>query len=617
MKAERLTWLLAAAAILIILSAPKAALAKAVDLVVQHTPPDGAFATIQLAIDEAGRRLAVPTTDTLTIRVMADDDPYIGPFTPISDVPIIGERTAGTFIEGGGTLVNLENVTIRNFTFRNATVGISIANCSLIEVKNNVFHLGPGGTALQVQNSPTDVSITNNTFFNNGTAISTDSNILITNNIFSNNTVAISAPQGTLTKLSYSDFFANPTNGVSDLGTGSIPNTLQLDANPRFVDPGTDFHLQPGSPAASSGNPSYPNSFRASTYDMGAYGGPFSDISPATVTGVTATQVTPATINVSWNRTSDRSVTAYRVYYGTSSRNGVTSPYRGTEASEGASPITVLSRTTTNATLSGLPVAAPSIPVAPALTVTPLNQALQLNWNRVTGATGYEIFHSSTEFNATSLPFPPVTIENAEQTSYLLPGLSNGTPHYVAIRAISRNTFFLAVTAVVDRSLAPGAGSANESPYSEEVPLGIGDIAQSGISEVQNVSPEAISPYPNLSKEGCFIATAAYGFYSAPQVQVLREFRDHVLMTNAPGRAFVAWYYRYGPCGAKLINAHPWLKFPVRLALLPLVAGAIFLLHTPLLIKIGTLFLLISIPVFLYLYQRSQRKMLVQSGGSR
>jgi hypothetical protein len=41
----------------------------------------------------------------------------------------------------------------------------------------------------------------------------------------------------------------------------------------------------------------------------------------------------------------------------------------------------------------------------------------------------------------------------------------------------------------------------------------------------------------------CFVATAVYGDINAPQVQVLRGFRDNVLSKNYMGRAFVRFYY--------------------------------------------------------------------------
>lgn len=46
---------------------------------------------------------------------------------------------------------------------------------------------------------------------------------------------------------------------------------------------------------------------------------------------------------------------------------------------------------------------------------------------------------------------------------------------------------------------------------------------------------------------GCYIATAVYGDYDAPQVLTLRRFRDDVLMESVLGRAFVRVYYKLSP----------------------------------------------------------------------
>lgn len=69
----------------------------------------------------------------------------------------------------------------------------------------------------------------------------------------------------------------------------------------------------------------------------------------------------------------------------------------------------------------------------------------------------------------------------------------------------------------------------------------------------------------------CFIATAAYGSYLAPEVAELRRFRDDWLLTNGAGRAFVNWYYRVSPPVAARLSEHEGARVIVRLALSPLV----------------------------------------------
>ena len=63
---------------------------------------------------------------------------------------------------------------------------------------------------------------------------------------------------------------------------------------------------------------------------------------------------------------------------------------------------------------------------------------------------------------------------------------------------------------------------------------------------------------------GCFIATAAYGTPAAEQIDLLREFRDVVLLRSTVGSQFVALYYWLSPPIADFVSGTEFLRTLVR-----------------------------------------------------
>jgi hypothetical protein len=602
MQTKNLAIILAPIILLLSISAPKSLLAATVTLIV---PND--FSTIQAAIDNASS-LASANTGT-TYSVLVEPGTYPGGIVLRSGISIAGRETARTIISGGGTgtAVTANSitgiVTFSNFTIVTAATGIQVTGNSTLKITNNVFTVGTGGTAVQIQGAP-NVSVTNNTFYQNGTAVTRDSDtILIINNIFSNNTTNISQ-NGSLSQSGI-DFncFNPPPSLIEPVGTNSIPNTLVANPEPLFVDPSPairDFHLQQGSPCIDAGsNINGPDSFNGSISDMGAYGGPSSDTIPYPVGIQSASAASASSIALSWTSNNSYLVTnsvqpgVYNIYY---SLNASGAPYQ--------IKLSLVS-TITSTVISGL-TSASTAPTAPVLfPPSPANAGLILTWSSISGATSYNVHYgiASTSEN---------TIDVGNITSFVLSGLTNGQSYKVAVSAITQSIYFIAVTAVDNTGAASSPGVDHESFYSQEASVLLGPVLESGLSNEVSDFPETIAPYPNLPNKGCFIATAAYGFYSAPQVQALREFRDRYLMTNSSGRAFVLWYYQYGPAGAAFLDAHPWLKPAVRIALMPAVGGALFLTRTSLPIKLAVLLFVGSLLGYLW-----HRKKIGHSGGIR
>jgi len=79
---------------------------------------------------------------------------------------------------------------------------------------------------------------------------------------------------------------------------------------------------------------------------------------------------------------------------------------------------------------------------------------------------------------------------------------------------------------------------------------------------------------PGSSCDNCFIATAAFGTEMAGKIDLLRAFRDRLLLTSMPGRKFVELYYRYSPPVARFIGSGEGRRTLVRLLLFPAVGLA-------------------------------------------
>jgi Periplasmic copper-binding protein (NosD) len=551
------------------------------------------FQTIQGAIDYASNFVTANTPTNLTFSILVEPGTYGEAITLRSGVSIVqGRETARTILTGSGstaviTANNLSaEMSFRNFSIINATAGIMVTSYSSnFNITNNVFY-NISGTAVTIKSSPL-TKVTNNTFYRNGTAVDRDSvSDQIVNNIFSSNTVHISGASfpTNQSNITYNDF-DNPTPGLGVItDTHSLPNLTIQNTVPSFADISSvshpDFHLQTVSPCKGIGDPS-----QGTPNDLGAYGGTFTDTIPMQVSNVIATAST-STISLTWNANLSYDITGYRVWFGRTSGG----PYDAA-----GSPINA--PTATAAMLSGLSTTVP-IPAKPVLNpVTVQNESLVVNWDAVAGATGYRVYSDIDDGTST----PPATLKaTVDTTSYPLTGLTNNVKYKIAVSAIAQAIYYVAVTVVnttLTNTTTPGID--HESAYSQEVSVPLGDIQEGVHSDFVIDYPEALVAYPNLqnSHRGCFIATAAYGSYSAPEVQALRSFRDRYLLTNSAGSAFVRWYYEHGPVAAAYLEAHPGYKPMVRTALMPAVGLALFMTGTSMFIKavVALLMLIIAL----------------------
>jgi len=285
----------------------------------------------------------------------------------------------------------------------------------------------------------------------------------------------------------------------------------------------------------------------------------------------------------------------------------------------------------------------PPLPVnpSPAHEATDVSVEMDLDWDDCIGATSYDVYLG------TSSPPPFVTTVSS---SYYDPGtLNEGTTYYWKV--VAKNDYgethgvewSFTTEGIQQYTLTIAAGSGgttNPSPgsYAHDAGTNVSVTAIpnsgyhfSGWSGDASGTTETITITMDSNKSitasfasdspggggggddggdggggGCFIATAAYGSPLHPHIDILRDFRDRYLMTNALGRKFVAMYYKYSPFVAERIAKYKILKVVVRIQLLPLVALSYSTVYFGPIMTAFVFVFIFMLPVFLFPYSRKK-----------
>jgi hypothetical protein len=472
------------------------------------------------------------------------------PDTPVIEIrgPSITVSLHRLILTTSGTGVRIENATanLRNLVIRSASLGVDCRNAVGGEIVQTTFYQVATGIACQ------------------------GSSIAIKNNIFatvSGIPISLTIPGTTSPIPSYNLFFDAPTTG--DRGDPVVVG------DPRFVDPNqVDFHLRSGSPAIDAGDPSIkdvaPIKDKDATdetrSDIGAYGGqsPGAHTKPYPPQDVGVACVPESTTcTVSWTANLDYGVSGYRVFlFSPQVPSSTTATGSETNVTTSVCPSIGCSIDLTNLDQS---VSAPDVPTG--LTVRSGDGRLLASWNPVAGATLYRVLSGTSSGTGVQARSDVTATQDVD-----IPNLDNGTTYFVSVQAIREPTLTAEVGSLYGTDVNTTTTVSLLSPR-DSAPYGTPQFS-SASGEVTG-TPQLVVAFPPLENAGgCFIATAAYGSALAPQVEVLRTWRDRYLAPHAPGRAFIAAYQTWSPPVADLLRRSEPLRALVRVLLLPIVGIA-------------------------------------------
>ncbi len=241
---------------------------------------------------------------------------------------------------------------------------------------------------------------------------------------------------------------------------------------------------------------------------------------------------------------------------------------------------------------------------------------------------GLDITQVSCSLTATTSPAVTVTAPNGGESasSFTITWTSSSTDfvltdHKIDLSKDGGVTFPTTVTT----GLAGTAQSFSWTPTSSDVTtqarirVTATDAASDSGQDASDADFEVTSPPAAAGGGGgggCFIATAAYRSSLAPEVQVLRTFRDQSLLTHAPGRFLVNTYYWLSPPLARVIASNEILRAATRGTLRPVIWWAELertapaLAWTGLVLGTGALVISASVPFVVWRARRARRRTL-------
>ena len=188
---------------------------------------------------------------------------------------------------------------------------------------------------------------------------------------------------------------------------------------------------------------------------------------------------------------------------------------------------------------------------------------------------------------------PDFTITPSSGTVSVIQGLNGGTTILVNSTGEFNSpvTFSISwvgaaptgITVSIPQTVTPPPGGEASSPIGVTTTptgsTGSFNLQITGTSGSESHSTD-ITLQVNSPGSQCIIATATYGSSVAPQVQLLRNFRDNSIMNTNAGSSFMlafnAWYYSFSPPVANYIANHEIARTAMQGILYPMI-GILYL----------------------------------------